>query len=96
MTIQRLRIPIAVVSALALASAPLGAQALPVDPTASLLSDIIRINTSNPPGRTQALADLLDVRFRAAGFTVEVFPTVHAMRDGRFVAAAAVAKAANG
>ena len=51
------------------------AQAAPVDATASLLSEIIRINTSNPPGRTQALADLLGARFRAAGFTVEVFPT---------------------
>ena len=42
---------------------------------ATLLSEIIRINTSNPPGRTQALADLLAPRFRAAGFTVEVIPT---------------------
>ena len=52
----------------------LGAQSTP-DPTAALLSEIIRINTSNPPGRTQALADLLGPRFRAAGFTVEVIPT---------------------
>jgi acetylornithine deacetylase/succinyl-diaminopimelate desuccinylase-like protein len=51
------------------------AQPAPLDPTASLLSEIIRINTSNPPGRTQALAELLGARFRAAGFTVEVFPT---------------------
>ncbi|NJK42791.1 MAG: M20/M25/M40 family metallo-hydrolase [Aquincola sp.] len=51
------------------------AQAGTSDPTAQLLSDIIRINTSNPPGRTQALADLLTPRFRAAGFTVEVFQT---------------------
>jgi acetylornithine deacetylase/succinyl-diaminopimelate desuccinylase-like protein len=47
----------------------------PLDPTAALLSEIIRINTSNPPGRTQALAELLGARFRAAGFTVEIFPT---------------------
>jgi len=54
----------------------LGAQAAPpLDPTASLLTEIIRINTSNPPGRTQALAELLGARFRAAGFTVEIFPT---------------------
>lgn len=45
------------------------------DATAQLLSEVIRINTSNPPGRTQALADLLGPRFRAAGFTVEVIPT---------------------
>ena len=53
----------------------LDAQSTPVDPTAALLSDIIRINTSNPPGRTQALAELLGARFRAAGFTVEIIPT---------------------
>ena len=65
-----------VVGALLLLSAqPLRAQAPPVDPTAALLAEIIRINTSNPPGSTQALADLLAPRFRAAGFTVEIFPT---------------------
>ena len=53
----------------------LGAQPAPADPTAALLAEIIRINTSNPPGRTQALAELLGARFRAAGFTVEVIPT---------------------
>ncbi|MDZ7632725.1 MAG: M20/M25/M40 family metallo-hydrolase [Gemmatimonadaceae bacterium] len=60
-------------------AAPLCAQAPArdpvVDPTAALLADLIRINTSNPPGHTQALADLLAPRFRAAGFTVEIFPT---------------------
>ena len=60
---------------LMLSSAPVGAQAPAVDPTAALLSELIRINTSNPPGRTQALADLLAPRFRAAGFTVEIIPT---------------------
>jgi acetylornithine deacetylase/succinyl-diaminopimelate desuccinylase-like protein len=51
------------------------AQSGTIDPTAQLLAEIIRINTSNPPGRTQALADLLAPRFRAAGFTVEIFQT---------------------
>ena len=46
-----------------------------VDPTAQLLAEIIRVNTSNPPGRTQALAELLAPRFRAAGFTVQIIPT---------------------
>jgi acetylornithine deacetylase/succinyl-diaminopimelate desuccinylase-like protein len=64
-----------VISALMLAGLPLRAQQAVVDPTAALLSEVIRINTSNPPGRTQALADLLAPRFRAAGFTVEIFPT---------------------
>jgi acetylornithine deacetylase/succinyl-diaminopimelate desuccinylase-like protein len=54
---------------------PLRAQAAAADPTAALLSELIRINTSNPPGRTQALADLLAPRFRAAGFIVDVIPT---------------------
>ncbi|MCC6244069.1 MAG: M20/M25/M40 family metallo-hydrolase [Gemmatimonadaceae bacterium] len=46
-----------------------------LDPTATLLRDLIRINTSNPPGVTRALADLLSPRFIAAGFTVQVIPT---------------------
>jgi acetylornithine deacetylase/succinyl-diaminopimelate desuccinylase-like protein len=67
---------LSIASALAARPGPLFAQAAaPPDPTAALLSDIIRINTSNPPGRTQALAELLGARFRAAGFTVEIFPT---------------------
>ncbi len=66
---------LAVASLVALSVRELPAQAAPVDPTAALLSEIIRINTSNPPGRTQALAELLSTRFKAAGFTVEIFPT---------------------
>ncbi|MBC7844445.1 MAG: M20/M25/M40 family metallo-hydrolase [Gemmatimonadaceae bacterium] len=66
---------ISLAGVLSIPIARVSAQAVPPDPTASLLSEIIRINTSNPPGRTQALADLLGARFRAAGFTVEVFPT---------------------
>ncbi len=58
-----------------LPSACLLAQPSAVDPTAALLAEVIRINTSNPPGRTQALAELLAPRFRAAGFTVEIIPT---------------------
>lgn len=60
---------------LALPSLHLQAQAAPVDPVASLLAEVIRVNTSNPPGRTQALADLLGPRFRAAGFEVQVIQT---------------------
>ncbi|MEQ1693090.1 MAG: M20/M25/M40 family metallo-hydrolase [Gemmatimonas sp.] len=45
------------------------------DRTAALLSELIRVNTSTPPGTTQALADLLAVRFKAAGFSVEIIPT---------------------
>ena len=63
------------IATLTMAGALVAQTAAPLDPTASLLTEIIRINTSNPPGRTQALAELLGARFRAAGFTVEVFPT---------------------
>jgi acetylornithine deacetylase/succinyl-diaminopimelate desuccinylase-like protein len=49
--------------------------ASPVDPTAALLAEVIRLDTSNPPGVTQALADLLAGRFRAAGFSIEIIPT---------------------
>jgi len=45
------------------------------DATASLLSDLIRINTTNPPGREGAIADFLAPRFRAAGFEVDIIPT---------------------
>ncbi len=56
-------------------AALLGAQGTTPDPTSALLAELIRINTSNPPGRTQALAELLAPRFRAAGFVVEIIPT---------------------
>jgi len=47
----------------------------PVEPTAALLVDLIKVNSSNPPGRTQGLADVLAPRFRALGFEVDVIPT---------------------
>jgi acetylornithine deacetylase/succinyl-diaminopimelate desuccinylase-like protein len=46
-----------------------------VDPTAALLAELIREDTSNPPGRTAPVADLLAPRFRAAGFEVDIVPT---------------------
>lgn len=50
----------------------------PEDPTAALLSELIRVNTSNPPGGEGAIAELLAPRFRAAGFTVDIIPTPEA------------------
>jgi acetylornithine deacetylase/succinyl-diaminopimelate desuccinylase-like protein len=47
----------------------------PADPTAALLVDLIKVNSSNPPGRTQGLADVLAPKFRALGFEVDVIPT---------------------
>jgi len=53
----------------------LRAQGPAVDPTAALLAELIRLDTSNPPGATQALADLLTTRFLAVGASIEVVPT---------------------
>lgn len=41
------------------------------DETARLLSEYIRIDTQNPPGRTVEAADLLESRMRAAGMEIE-------------------------
>lgn len=51
-----------------------GAQAA-ADPTAALLSELIRANSSNPPGVTQGVADVLAPKFKALGFEVNVIPT---------------------
>ena len=48
---------------------------LPADPTAALLVELIRVNTSNPPGNELQLAELLAPRFRQLGFEVEIIPT---------------------
>jgi len=45
------------------------------DSTAALLRELIRANTSNPPGRTQFVDDVLAPRFRALGFDVKIIPT---------------------
>ncbi len=47
----------------------------PLDPTAALLVELIRVNTSNPPGNEAQLAELLAPRFRALGFEVDIIPT---------------------
>ena len=51
------------------------ASAQTVDPTAALLAEVIRVNTSNPPGNERAIAELLAPRFIAAGFQVDIIPT---------------------
>src|SRR5438552_18827830 len=69
-----LLLPLAVLAA---AGAPLCAQARPdsLDPTAALLVELIRVNTSNPPGNEGSIADLLAPRFKALGFETEIIPT---------------------
>lgn len=59
----------------ALALCALPSRAQPPDPTAALLRDVVRVNTSNPPGSEGALAALLAPRFRALGFEVTIVPT---------------------
>lgn len=46
-----------------------------INPTAELLRELIRVDTSNPPGRTAPLAALLASKFREAGVQTEIMPT---------------------
>ena len=55
----------------------LAAQAA-VDPTAALLAELLRVDTSNPPGNEAAIARLLAPRFRALGFETDIVPTPEA------------------
>jgi acetylornithine deacetylase/succinyl-diaminopimelate desuccinylase-like protein len=54
---------------------PRFAAAQTTDSTAALLIDLIRANSSNPPGLTKGVADALASRFRARGFEVKIIPT---------------------
>ncbi len=54
------------------------AQAQPSNPTADLLAELIRLNTSNPPGNEDIVAQFLAPRFKALGFEVEIIPTPQA------------------
>ena len=60
---------------LATAQTPAPAASTQLDSTSSLLVELIRVNTSNPPGNEGAIAELLVPRFRALGFEVDVVPT---------------------
>src|SRR5438477_5383743 len=51
------------------------AQGGTLDPTAALLVELIKVNTSNPPGTTAGIAALLAPRFKALGFEVDVVQT---------------------
>jgi acetylornithine deacetylase/succinyl-diaminopimelate desuccinylase-like protein len=44
-------------------------------PTVALLSDLIRANTSNPPGNERRVAETLAPRFKALGFEVQIIQT---------------------
>src|SRR5258708_6270412 len=43
--------------------------------TAELLGNLIRINTSNPPGQEGRMAEYLATLFRPLGFEVDIIPT---------------------
>jgi acetylornithine deacetylase/succinyl-diaminopimelate desuccinylase-like protein len=53
-------------------------------PTAHLLSELIRLDTSNPPGREGQVGDFLAPRFRDLGFQVDIVPTPEAGKSHFF------------
>ena len=43
--------------------------------TAALLQEVIRVNTSNPPGKEGALAEFLATKFKPLGFEIDIIQT---------------------
>ncbi|HEY3740491.1 MAG TPA: M20/M25/M40 family metallo-hydrolase [Bryobacteraceae bacterium] len=43
--------------------------------TAALLQELIRVNTSNPPGNEAAMAKFLAAKFNPLGFEIDIIPT---------------------
>ena len=64
---------VAALCALILVATPLAAQT--VDPTTTLLQEIIRLDTSNPPGNEGRIDELLAAKLRPLGFDVTIVPT---------------------
>ena len=54
------------------------AQAVPSSATAELLQQLIRINTSNPPGNEIQLDEFLAAKLKPLGFETEIIPTPEA------------------
>lgn len=54
------------------------ASAQTVEPTAALLQEIIRLDTSNPPGREGQVDELLAAKLRPLGFEITIVPTPEA------------------
>jgi acetylornithine deacetylase/succinyl-diaminopimelate desuccinylase-like protein len=50
----------------------------PLDPTAALLQELIRLDTSNPPGHEGQIDDLLAAKLRPLGFEITIVPTPEA------------------
>jgi acetylornithine deacetylase/succinyl-diaminopimelate desuccinylase-like protein len=68
----RLRLSLVLVGC-AMAAAVASAQG--TDATASLLQELIRLDTSNPPGREGQIDEFLAARLRPLGFDVTIVPT---------------------
>ena len=47
----------------------------PLNETAQLLTELIRVDTSNPPGNEAKLADFLKSKFAPLGFQIDIIPT---------------------
>ena len=47
----------------------------PASATAALLADVIRVDTSNPPGNEAKLAAFLKTKFEPLGFQIDIIPT---------------------
>src|SRR5712672_1998468 len=67
----RTRIRTSLLAALGLLA---GAAEVP-NQTASLLAELIRINTSNPPGSEAKLAAFLKTKFEPLGFQIDIIST---------------------
>ena len=50
-------------------------EATPANATAELLSELIHVDTRNPPGNEGKLDELLAAKLKPLGFAVEIFPT---------------------
>src|SRR5580704_173676 len=51
------------------------AGATAANPTAELLSELIRVDTSNPPGNEGKLDELLAAKLKPLGFAIDIIPT---------------------
>ena len=63
------------IARLAAVCGTLAVAAEPPHPTAELLSEILRVNTSNPPGHEAELAALLAAKFKPLGFEIDIIQT---------------------
>jgi acetylornithine deacetylase/succinyl-diaminopimelate desuccinylase-like protein len=64
---------------------PAAAQAPSSDPTAALLQELIRANSSNPPGNERRVAEVLLPHFRALGIDAKIIATPDSTK-GVFIA----------